>query len=596
MSLLDGFLSLSRNINKTTGREEDETTEGIISEPKSELTLDVADEELIRLKNEWQKRWDESQSSKELDRKQKENEKYWLGDHHTSAQKQTGKRELVDNLIFEAVETGIPFYTRQTAEPFTKSDETPEGQLLARKVNDRLVDLADVLRLRLKVRKAVRHWTLFYLGCIKLGWSVQHNEIAVQVVRPQMLILDPDAITDECEYEGEYLGQYRSDTASDLAERFPEKKEFIAKKVNQKMGTKLRYVEWWHVDYLFWTMDDVVLGKSRNPHWNYEVTEDQSTTDDYGNVTNNPVTTPGLNHFAQRKIPFAFLSIFNLGKQPFDDTSLVEQSLPQQDLINKRQRQIDKNADTMNGGAIVSGDAFTKEQAKQVSDALKRGAAVYVPRGNVNTAYKRDQGVPLPAFIYEALVDGRNELRNLFGTTGLSAQGIQKTENVRGKILVRQTDTDRASGIVDHIEQLYDYIYNWKVQLMVVYYDEPRNVNRTQGSVTLVATEFTNPLVVSVKEGSLIPKDRLTQRNEAIDLWNAKAIDPIEFYKRLDFPNPYQSARALYLWLSNPAALFPDIAPVVPPTTTEGGGASPPGAPSEEEVASGNLLDQVPIQ
>ena len=600
IGILDGFMSLARNINKVKGDATDETAEGVVSEPVSELSLDVEDKELIRLKNLWEAKWSQSEARKELERKQKENEKYWLGDHHTPAQKASGKRDLVDNLIFEAVETGIPFYTRQNAEPFVKSDETPEGQAIAQKVNDRLVDLADTIRLRLKVRKSTRHWALFYLGCIKLGWSVEHNEIAVQVVRPQTLILDPNGITDECEYDGEYAGQYRTEPASDLAARFPSKKDFITSKVAKKMGTKLRYIEWWTVDYLFWTMDDEVLGKSKNPHWNYESTDMQTSVDDYGIETANPITIPGVNHFSQRKIPLAFLSIFNLGSNPFDDTSLVEQALPQQDLINKRQRQIDKNADGMNGGVVVSGDSFTKDQAKQVSDALRRGAAVWVPRGGVANSYKRDQGVALPSFIYESLVDSRNELRNIFGTTGLSSQGIKGTENVRGKILVRQTDTDRASGIVDQLEQFYDYIYNWMVQLMYVYYDEPRNVNRAQGSTTIVNSELMKPLVVSVKEGSLIPKDRLTERNEAIDLWGAKAIDPIEFYKRLDFPNPYESAKALYLWQTNPISLFPDLqaqATEAAAAVAAGSGASPPGAPNEEEVAPAeNLLNSVPIQ
>ena len=48
------------------------------------------------------------------------------------------------------------------------------------------------------------------------------------------------------------------------------------------------------------------------------------------------------------------MEIFNLGTQPVDDTSLIGQNLSNQDLVNKRLRQMDKNIDDMNGGVIVS--------------------------------------------------------------------------------------------------------------------------------------------------------------------------------------------------------------------------------------------------
>src|SRR3990167_1508109 len=285
MGFLDGFLSLARNINKAEG---DEKEEGIVSELSDELTLKKSDKELKELAEQWEQKWEKSGFRQELERKQKENEKYYLSEHYTNAQKQSGKREIVDNLIFESLETALPFYTKQKGEPMVYSDDTPQGAVLAKKVTERLIDLADTIRLRLKIKKSVRHWAVYYLGCIKLGWSMQKNEIAVQVVRPQELILDPDAVTDECEYDGEYLGHYRTDFAQDLTIRFPEKAQDIKKLVDGKLGTKVRYVEWWTNDYVFWTLKDTVLSKSKNPHWNYDEETIQNFTDEFGMVTQTP--------------------------------------------------------------------------------------------------------------------------------------------------------------------------------------------------------------------------------------------------------------------------------------------------------------------
>lgn len=599
-SFLDGFFSLGADANKAKEPEK-ETQQGVVSGFADELSLDKPDTELVELAKKWEQKWISSEVRKDLERKQDENEKYWKGDHHTLAQKTTGKRELVDNLIFEAIETFLPVATRNNPEPVVQSDESDGGRLLAKKVADRLVDLADTLRLKLKLKKVVRHWALYYLGVAKVGWSQKTNEIALQVKRPQQLVLDPEAITDECDYDGEYLGEYKTETASDIVQKYPDKEEFIKKIANNQLGTKLRYIEWWTPSFVFWSLKDEILGKAKNPHWNYEQVQDiPKSVDEFGLYippSQQAVQLP--NFFSSPKVPYVFLSIFNLGKGPVDDSSLIEQVIPLQDVINKRQRQIDKNADRMNAGAILSGDSFSRDQAKQAADAINAGKSVWVPRGNPNNAYKRDSGQSLPPFVYQSLIDYRNELRSIFGTTGLSSPGIKSEDTVRGKILVKGTDQDRATLVIDHVEQFVDCVFNWMVQLMYVYYDSPRSVSRIQGSDVIVRDEFVYPLVVSVKAGSLIPKDRLTLRNEAIDLWSAQALDPLTLFERLEDPNPQQSAQRLILWKTNPLLYaqtyggLPQEA--LPPPVVQGGGGAVP--PSEEQPKeSANLLSEVPIQ
>ena len=57
----------------------------------------------------------------------------------------------------------------------------------------------------------------------------------------------------------------------------------------------------------------------------------------------------------------------------------------------------------------------------------------------------------------------------------------------------------------------------------------------------------------------MIPHDPVNQRNEAMELWADKGIDPITFFDRLEFPNPRESAKNLFLWMSDPIQLFPDL-------------------------------------
>lgn len=611
MSILDGLLSLGKNTNKLSGEEFLEKEEGLVSDKIPELKLDMDDEDLIALKKQWEKTWNDSEAKTDLERKQKENEKYWLGDHYENKiQKAKNKRPLMDNLIFEAFESFLASITQQNPEPLVLSEDSQ----LAKSIKKGLIYLADVLKMKLKVRTAVRYWGLYYLGVIQIGWSDINNEIDVMPIRPQRLVLDPEAVVVGGEYFGSYLGKYRREKADDLISRFPNQKTFIEKKVDKKMGTKIGYMEWWTNDFLFWTLEDEVLGKVKNPHWNYDQEEEEpemeSIVNEFGEeeqITKmgedgEPVMTTktieGNNHFRSRKIPFAFMTVYNLGLKPFDDTNQIEQVLSLQDAINKRIKQIDKNADNMNAGAVVSGDSFTKEQAAEVAEALRTGKTVRVPQGDVNRAYKRDQGAQLPAFVYNSLIDTRNELRGVFGTTGLTPEGIKSEETVRGKIIIRGQDASRGMPVTEAVEQFYDYIFNWMVQLMYVYYDETHQFKIVGEEESMEITKIRNSdllqeVLISIKEGSLIPKDDLTKRNEAVDLWGAGAIDPIELYTRLDFPHPRESAMNLYLWQSNPAMLFPELQQQMAPQQQQPGQVGQPA--EEQQTVSQELLGQVQI-
>lgn len=585
MGLLDGFYSLAAKINKVKDAPEEELNQGAVSPLLPELQLDLDDDELVSLKKKWLSRYEPYQ--KEIAAKQEENENYWKGKQF-SPDIPDAKRPLSDNLIFQSLETFLPIATSRSPEPVVTSDNTPEGEDLADKVSKMLVHLADILRFKLKLKQVMRFWSLYYLGVAKVGWDFDSNDITVKVIRPQKLILDPTACIEECYYTGEYIGEYKKEIASDLVVRFPNKKEFITDLVDGKMGTEVQFIEWWTRKYIFWSLNDEILSKAKNPHWNYD--EEKTVIDEYGVEQKDLVR--GSNHFENPEMPFIFLSVFNLGTQPHDVTNLIEQNLALQDLINKRMRQIDKNADATNGSIAVSGDAFSKEEAAQVDHAARSGKTFWVPTGDVNSAINRISAPPLPPFVAESLYDYRSQLLNIFGVTGVTAQGISDEKTVRGKIIVKSQDTERiGGGITEYLEQFADMTFNWFVQLMYVYYTEEHAASvigreRAREYITLKNSDLNRKLMVSVKEGSTIPKDSMTRANQAIDLASANLMDPISMYEAMDFPNPREMAEKLVTFQTNPQALLggqmqPQMAPTAPAVPTE--------APPE------NILNQVPI-
>lgn len=615
-----GVMGLFGSTNKAKrGGDEDESEASILPEFKSTMSK----EEAISLKRKWEQDWD-NYNTKEIKDQQKQNLAYWIGKQFNELQTAGQRRPLVDNLIFEAVETFLPIATRGNPEANVSAigefegNEQAMADKLAKDVRNALQDEADRQRLRMKLKMVTRDWAIYMIGCAKITWDSAEGQIETTNILPSRLILDPNATIEVGgKYTGEYLGEKKRKTAKRLAEMFPEHKALISSKVDGNMGTKLWYVEWWTRKDIFFTIDDDVLGMFKNPHWNYDGevkvldAETQEETTEF---------VQGRNHFAQPEIPYIFLSIFNLGRRPHDETSLIFQNIPLQDTINRRYQQIDKNVDAQNNGIVLSGKYFTKEQAAEAATQLARGNPLWVPEGDIEKSYKRDVAPALPSDVFNHLQDARQELRNIFGTAGSSPEGLNDQKTARGKILVNQLDSSRiGGGVTEYIEQFADSVFNWWVQMMYVYYTEPHVFlpkGNKHGAVasSLQNTDFQVPVKVTVKDGSLVPKDPLTLRNEAMDLWNAQAIDPISLYERLDFPNPYEAAKELMTWqliqkgVLPPQAMFPDLQapPANIPQTT--GAVSPQednaniqhdstaGVPQlPTQTAGAQLMGQVPL-
>jgi len=458
---LAGYFSLDSNVNKLRA-EDKETQEGVYSDFFPELKIEIKDEELSDLAKKWEKNW-KAYYEKELKPRQDRCEKYYLGKKDKVGDLIEGNTKPdSDNLIFEALETFLPVATSRNPEPTVYAGNDLEGFKLSNKVTKMLAHIADVQTLKLKGKQVTRNWALYFLGAGKVGWSSRENDITISIVRPQRLILDPEATIDvNGKYQGEYIGEIKTETAENLIARFPNKKKFFEEQSQGHLGTSLNYTEWWTDRMLFWTYKNEVLDKVRNPHWNYDEETTRIDVDEFGNEVEVQVAVPGKNHFNHPEKPYVFLSVFNLGKRPHDDTSLIEQNLKNQDTIDKRGDQINTNIDDMNGGWVISlaNAGLTKDQAARLARSLQKGGVAVIPSGNPDAAIRRMTGSGLPADVYNSQIDARNELRGIFGITGLTPQGTQQEDTVRGKIITKGQDSTRiGGGITEYLEQWYEKV------------------------------------------------------------------------------------------------------------------------------------------
>lgn len=606
---IKGALGLSADVNKAKGKG-DENLQGAVTELLPELTLDMKDDALLKVAESYKSKWDESSVKAEWLKMADENERYWKGKQFTKVGDVEGSRALQDNIVFEGTETFLPAATRQNPEPLVELRATEEKSDKSLKyaeiIRNRLADWAGEVRLRLKIKKAGRHWFISLLGAAKLGWDLTNNRPALKILRPKKLILDPDGVTDEDGYSGKYVGEYRKMEASALVKIVTDADvvKAITAEVEGEMGTDVQFIEWWTPEYMCWTMDKHVLLKKKNPHWNYDPSEMQAPAapeenaavdnekngglqsgdnpanapeekaipSPYMQAPQAPSSTPAQNHFSGKKMPYVFLTIFNLGKGPVDENNLITQSLPQQDITNKRLKQIDGNVDGMNNGMVVSEEksGLTKDEAKQVTAALKKGGTIVIPSGSPSDAVARFPATAIPTDVYNNMVDQRNRFRDILGIGALTPSGIKNEDTVRGKIITRGLDTDRiGGGITEYFEQFSDEIFNWVVQLMYVYDD-----------IFVAAEGAVLPkLKVSVKEGSLLPKDATTKANQAIELASAGKMSLVDLYKALEYPNPEEMAANVWIEANMPWMLFKEdqrVQEIVKMQQQSKGAAKPP--------------------
>jgi len=586
---------VSSKVNKITYGSE--TSEGVKGEKEDVLTLDMSDDELLKLAKEWTNKYRGYEAK--IKPRQEANKEFYLG-------KQNGTGEGISaNLIFEAEETFLPAALSKNPEAVVWGDNTPEGTELANSVKTMLQYHSDVLVLRRKLTLMTRHWSIFFIGIIKHGWDSDIKDIKLEVRKPQNFVFDVDGYVDSYgDFEG-YLGERIEISAGKLKQLFPKAKEYIGIQTQGKDATKVIYTEWWNDDYCFYTFREKILDKHKNPHFRYGSEEAQGIDDNGENIM---VPKEERNHFSKPKKPYTFLSVFSLGEQPHDITGLIEQNISNQRRITRRTEQLDYNLSRANNSDVFSGTNFNQETAKQAAGALAKGNPILVPAGGpISEAIHRLNAPSVGAEFFRELEVSKQDLRTIFGTQGITAQPQNEDQTARGLILNQSHDTTRiGGGIGDAIEQVADNIFNWWVQLYHVYYDEPHFasiIGQTKAVeyVTLSSDQLDRQLVISVSPDSMKPKDEITVQNQAVALWQAGALDPKTLLTMLNIPDPQTTAESTVLWLLDKSAYmqmnFPELTQKLAQMqqqamVTQGGipgqaGGQPPEAITEPEPETG---------
>lgn len=544
-----------------------ESPEGLMGEKYDALSLDMDDQELLKLRDEWEKKY----APYETKHRQivKRNLESYLG-KKPNGQYLAGDDTIAANLQFEAEETFLAATLAENPQPVVYADNTPEGNEIATGVKTMLAFHSDQLILRKKLGVMVRQWSINHLGVLKPGWNAKINDVSLDNRKIQDFVFDPSGYVDAYgDFQG-YVGERITVDAGKLAQMFPKHKDYITQIVENRMGSEVTYTEWWTDEFCFITFKERVLDKFKNPFFNYA----EEATDDEGNPVldemGEPVQNEPRNHFPMPKKPYIFLSVFSLQEQPHDITGLIEQNIPNQRLIQKRTEQIDFNLSALNNSFALSEDNFNQETGKQAAEARRKGNPILVPSGRpMERAIMPLEMQGLPNEVFVDVENNKNNLRTSWGVQGITAEPQDEDQTARGMILNQAHDTSRiGGGIGQSIEQVADNAFNWLTQLYYVFYDEQHfaaimGAAKAVEYVTLTNADLDRQLIVSVAPDSLRPKDDITNINLAQALFDKGAIGPKTLLKMLDFPNAEEAAGDGVLYRNDPLAYmqinFPEM-------------------------------------
>lgn len=524
--------------------------EGQSGERIDVLTLDLDDEELLRLSNEYEAKY--APYGTVIEQIGKRNLESYLG-KKADGQWLAPMGPSAPNLQFEAEETFLAAALAKNPEPVVYADNTDEGNKVASDVKTMLAFHADHLALKQKLKIMVRQWSIRHLGVLKYGWNERGQDIDVKTRRIHNFLFDPEGYVDEYGDFIGWLGERMDVTASKISEMYPKHKSHIIAVVQGKMGTKCTYTEWWSADdeYTFVTFKGKVLSKNRNQYFNYPQESIDPIT---GQPAVDPLTgekmmTRVMNQFGQPVKPYTFLSVYSLQEQPHDITGNIEQNIANQNKITARSEQIDFNVSASNNGYAYSEDNFNQETAKQASTARRKGNPILVPSGGpIDKAIMPLPAQDLPAAIFNEVEIAKNDLRSSWGITGITSTTDDDDNTVRGEIIEQANDTSRIGGSIgESIEMVAKRAFQWFAQLYCVFYDESHfaaimgNAKAVE-YVTLTSADIDRQLVISVAPDSMKPKDEVTQINMAQALFDKGAIGPKTLLKMLDYPDADEAA------------------------------------------------------
>ena len=363
-------------------------------------------------------------------------------------------------------------------------------------------------------------------------------------------------------------------------------------------------IKWEKVNAVVWKYKKCVLGKMRNPYFDYEgqlnlftkakkerrePNEQELFEAMFGNPEGQRVYN---NYFKRARKPYYFMVYESMGDDPIDATTRVEQVLRFQDHINLEGLQISEmNARTV-GKPVISSQLIKKEDARKI-DWKDHNSAVMVNTEDVRKAFVHIPGIPAPSQLYKSKQDNRSIAFEILGVNA-TTRGLRENDSTLGQDqMAREADYGLIDDIVEEtINECAEWMAGWSMQFIKLFYTKEhfRDVIGKDGESLYLA--ITQDIVEDgmIAEVSASGVDKLMRKRMAVENMNAGVSDPLSYYEDTEQSNPKERARRAMLFKTAPQLYYqeylaveggvsPFVQPppgIVPPPASGASGETPP--------------------
>lgn len=525
-----------------------------VSETIAPLSIDIPDDELVkRVVKTLQSSIDHwEQAPWLLSQTDRENIRYLLGDQLDEKYLLPHQARYVDNRLHAAVRAILAYATGQLAKPELLPSKTDDKyKRMAKSMEGFLYQHALDHEVNSEMRLGVKNIISRKRGCLKLRFDSDEGpfgDVCTENVDPADVVIGRYSVLGE---DPGIIWHKQKSSVEEILSKFPDKKDQIFNHFGFERGTfsqMSRMETYWECWFTYFDSDskeceavcwflpnsDFILDKQRNPNWIYEGDDKHQKII---NLTQKPIK------------PFVWLNYLNTGRSFIDETCLLDQAIPMQDILNKRGRQIVENADYANPRTLIDKRVMDESDAKKfVNKAPKTiGLVDTTETGNdIAKAVMQIPGQMLPSFVFEDKIDARQEIDVMMGTPSQfrGEQPTSKNPTLGQDLLVKNQASALQDDLVEVVNQAYREYYKKLLQMCTVYLDDDYWV-MTKGKdgeyvqISLHDDNLDTNVRIGVQVDSTLPLDKPSQRATAIQLAQMPGrIDNRTLFEMLGLPDP----------------------------------------------------------
>lgn len=578
------------------------------------LSLPVEDRDLVSILNQKVKASEAYFDKKKIKERRRMNEDFFLGNQIDKGSLHAFQDPAYqDNMIWEDEERRITMASGQLPDIIITGPDKNGGKILQDVLSERVTgDVGQRI-----VKDALRSMDLNFIAAVKYRWDENIGETGdyiFELVDPNNMIIDHTAKIPHDGFTADNMGfitEWIEEPLGVVVSKFPKKKDELLSALgyknitDQRAVSMIRYQETWFTWYgkageiiegVCWKYKDIVLDKMKNPYWDWDGYKKPHLKKDNSGFENKHVYN---NYFDRPRKPYIFFTELNIGKDAMNATSVIEQVIPLQKIVNKRGRQITEISDNAVPKKVF-GPGMTKEQASLITNDPNQNVWIDdVP--DLRAAMVTIPGQPPNPMLYTDKTEAKSAIDSKFATnqaTKGELSGIHMSGYARQ--LSMQGDMTMSNGLViSVVNRAVREMAEWPVQLMKLFYDQEHYYEAEGDDGVFLKAIITNDLIVSgtkvdIKANTV---DKTTRKNNAMALLPVKGIDPLSLLEDLDVPNPKERTQRLLAYnMASETGDYTQYLKIVGIPIADLQPAPPPPQPGMPMTPAQDPNQEVPVQ